>query len=122
MKLTLNDLVAAQPALQRLARREAPAKIAFCLARNVRQTMPVLADYDVARKALLDRLGTPSEDKTQYTFKPEEQAEFNSEMQALLNTEIDIEITQIAEDDLPDLTAGDAMALWWLVEDDGETD
>ena len=43
-------------------------------------------------------------------------------MQALHGTEIDIEITQIAEDDLPDLTAGDAMALWWLVEDDGEAD
>lgn len=116
MKLTLGDLVAAQQPLERLVQCEVEARVAFQLARTVRQINVELQSYGVAQKALLDRMGTLSEDKSQYHVASEHQEEFATEMRELLDSKVEVDVTQIAEADLPDMTAADAMALWWLVE------
>lgn len=120
MNLKLEDLVTAEAPLQRLVEREVSAKVAFHLARIVRRVNPELRDYGTARIALLKRVGTLSEDETGYDIEPQHQAEFAGEMRALLDTEIELDIVPVAEDDLPDLTAAAAMALWWLVEEPGD--
>lgn len=120
MNLTLEDLATAEAPLQRLVEREVSARVAFHLARIVRQVNPELRDYGTARMALLKRVGTLSEDGTGYNIEPQHQAEFTAEIRALLDTEIELNVVPIAEGDLPDLTAADAMALWWLVEEPGD--
>ncbi len=120
MKLTLNDLVLSREALQRLLHRKMPAKVAFSLARIVRRANVELEDYNKTRMGLFKRLGELSEDGRQWSMnkaEDEKREEFAEEMQSLLDAKIELEISQMPAEDLPDILPMDALALWWIVQD-----
>lgn len=117
MELTLRDLVAAKKSLGRLLQCEMGARTAFQMARIMRQTIGEVRDYEGTRMALCRRLGELPEGAKTFKFTPEKRAEFDGEMQTLLDTEVKLDIAQVAIEDLPDLTPVDAMTLWWLAED-----
>lgn len=120
MKLTLNDLLLARPALHNMSTKEISATVAYKIGRIIRQINVELKDYETARLAVLKRVGaTLPEGGTQYDIPPARRAEFNEELQALISTEVELSIAQIGIADLPDMTPADAMALWWLVEEPG---
>lgn len=117
MELTLKDLVAAKDSLGHLLQCEMGARTAFQMARIMRQTMTEMRDYERARITLCRRLGTLPDGAKIFEFTPENRAEFDGEMKILLDTEVQLNITPLPAEDLPNLTPADAMALWWLVED-----
>ena len=56
MKIKLNDVISARPALERLfSCSPKKAKDTFRLARIQREVQPIVADYETARVALLEK-------------------------------------------------------------------
>ena len=129
--MKLLDLVAAQEALQRLILLELPAATSFKIARTVRPIQAELRGYEQARVALVRRLG--EEKDGQITVSPDKFAEFNTELGALLEVDIEIEINVLSPSILTDDTCpecgvkiksgmtvkpSDLMALWFLFEEE----
>ena len=116
MKLKLSQLVNAQNALSTLAIQRVVASTSFRIARNLKVVASEMELYEAQRKALLDKYGVLSADKTRYQFENGNGEKFNEEFRALLDTEIDTSITPILMDDLGDvkMTPGEMLVLEWM--------
>ena len=117
MKLRLRELVIAQEALQRLLTLELPAAASFKIARAAKPVQAELQNYERQRVALVQRLGEDA-GQGQTRVLPERAVEFNEEMNALLDVDVELEIRKIDIDILGEATirAADLMALWFLFE------
>lgn len=115
--MKLLDLVIAQEALQALTALELPAVISFQIARILRPIDAEFRSYEEARFKLIERLGEKKDN--QIVVKPENVEEFNTEHKALLDVELELEITKLSPDVLGDATisTGYLMALWFLFEE-----
>ena len=124
MKLTLNDLVLAQPSLKSVVEgnERMSGGIAYHIARVIRLVDTELRDYHTARQALLKQFGTLSDDKRQWLISPGNHTGFAEEMDRLHSTEIELDVKQISKDKLPNLTVAEALALWWLIDDERGND
>ena len=112
--MKLLELVVAREALQRLVSLELPAATAFRVARVVRPIQVELQSYEQQRVALVQRLGEKKGGQT--TVPPEKFVEFNTEHQALLDVEMELDITPLSPSVLGDIKirAADLMALEFL--------
>ena len=115
--MRLLDLVMAQEALQRLISLELPAAIAFKVARVARPIQAELQNYEQQRVALVRRLGEEKDGQT--TVPPSKFVEFNTEHQALLDVELELDITPLSPDVLGEasITPADLMVLQFLFEE-----
>ena len=103
MKLKFSQLVNAQAALQSLSAKQMGVRGAVHIARNLRTIQSELEIYNQKRIAILERLGTISEDNTQYLFNNGNAEKFQVELAALLAVEIETPVTLIPLDDLADV-------------------
>lgn len=102
MKILLQDLVAAEPALQALVTtdRTVPAVSSYRVARLVKVVGTHLEPFHKERNALLERLGTkavkPEGEESapapvSYTLSGENAIEFNTQINELLAMEVEID-------------------------------
>ena len=115
--MKLRDLVVAREALGRFLALELPAATAFKIARATRPVQAELQNYERQRVALVQRLGEDA-GQGQIMVLPEKSAEFNEEMNALLDVDVELEIRKI---DIgifgeTNIRAADLMVLWFLFE------
>jgi len=123
MQVTVGQLVAAEGALKRLQQERLPARVAFRLARILREVSPVLQAYNDAHNALVRRLWVPTEKENIYS-PPQGEAweEYVTERTALWEDTVCVNASQLKEVDLAGvtMTTADALALGWMIE--GEND
>lgn len=100
MPITLRQLVNARDtmAIAKLSEVAPPGRIAYlighkCLAPIMRE----LEAFEKQRLALCDKYGHKDEKTNQYNFdSPEQRAEFDSDLNALMDTEVNLEVTPVA--------------------------
>jgi len=117
--MKLRDLVFGQEALGRLLALELPAAASYKIARAARPLQAELRSYEQERVKLVQRLGQDT-GQGQIMVASEKAAEFNAEMNALLNVNVDMQIEAIDLDLLGEasIAPGDFIALWFLFEED----
>lgn len=98
MKLKLRDVVSAKAALEELLAMPMTAKLAFAVAYNARHINAVLTDFDKARIGLAETCGEKVEGG--FTIKPENQVQFQAELNELLDAEVDVDIRVVTEEQL----------------------
>ena len=117
--MKLRDLVIAQEALGRLLTLELPAAVSYKVARVARPIEAELRAYEQSRVKLVQRLGEEA-GQGQIMVLPEKAAEFNKEMNTLLDVDVDVKIRTIDPGILGEvgIRPGDIMALWFLFEEE----
>jgi len=120
MNLKLSVLFDSVGALQLLSQKELPGRVAFVVARNTKNIAPVVDDFLKSRAAVLEKHGTLNEDKTRYDWLSDEhQNEGEAEMKQLLETEVEVNVTQIevaALDSIQMPPAAMASIMWMFKE------
>lgn len=117
MKVTLAELMDAQGALQRLTVKGMAAKYAFQLARIAKAVNGELHSADRARQTAVDRYFGEKNDEGVRTVLPEHAEAWNAEIRDLLGVVLDLGLSKIGVEHMPEITMGDAMMLGWLVDD-----
>lgn len=98
MKVRLGDILAGADALGRLADTALPAVTAFKVARITNALKQPLLDYETARAALLKQVGKPSPENPE-VFKIEDQARWATELQQLLDHEVEVPDERFSPED-----------------------
>jgi hypothetical protein len=115
MKVTLRQPVEAQGALIKLLTNELPIKASFVLKSLVKQTASEYATYELERVTLIKKHGTPNPDKPDvFDFEPAKLEAFKTDMDTLLDIEIDMKYEPISVELLGDdvkMTAVEMAAL-----------
>ena len=93
--------MASKPAIDNLAGQVMrSALIAYKVAKLIRRLNHEYESFDVARIAALKRLGTLSEDGTQYTLKNGEREQFEAEMAEVAANEVELNVPELSVEDV----------------------
>ena len=110
MKIRLEVVVDAMPAMAVFSRKELPAKAAYRVAKLVRKMTDEHRDFEKARFEAAKKYGDKDEKADTYKVRPENVEAFGAEMQALLDEEVDLEgCTMIAFSDIEKLELAPAV-------------
>lgn len=123
MNVTLRQLVnsatreGVNPALIALSAQPLPARTAYWLGRTLNSALSAVQTYEAARVATCERYGSLNAATNHYEFSPEQAAEFNAELEQLLDEEVEITGHPLPLDQLGEarLSGADALALSWLL-------
>lgn len=98
IKVRLETIVDAMPALAVFAQKELPAKAAYRVAKLVRKMTAESSDYQKARLEAFKQYGEKTmlkdergQEQEGYRVKPENQAACDAQLRALLDEEVDLE-------------------------------
>lgn len=124
MKITLGELLIAQPVLNRLRSMPFSGRKAFVLAKLVKATGEEVTEFDNARNEILikycdkDDAGEALVNEGQVHIKDEVLAACNDEIQELLSTEVEISVAGLPLDWFDDieLSADEMNALMPFIE------
>lgn len=97
-----------------------PAKVSFCITRNIKMLMPIAEAFELARITILQDYGIEAEDKPGfYKIKPDKAEIAMKELQDLENTEVDLTLQKIKLQDIEnlDLSIQDMDALYPMLEE-----
>ena len=123
--MKLRDFVIAQDALRRILALELPVVISYKLARAARPVEAELRAYERERTKLVRRLGEDT-GRGQIMVTPENNAEFNEQIETLLDEEVELENKPmdpaIFDEADAKVRAGDLVLAWFLFEEKEEKD
>jgi len=113
VQVTVGQLAAAEGALKRLQQERLPARVAFRLARILREVDPILQAYNEAHTPLVKRFWKPT--KKENIYVP-------SEGEVLWAETVEINASPLTETDLAGaaISAGDVLALEWMIEEEDD--
>ena len=120
MTLTLKQLLEAQPALQRLGNEKLPVKVAYNVARLLKDLQVELDEFHRQRGVLVDRFGTKrvSTDAERPVHGPEvievltdKMADFRKEIDDLVSVVVTINREPLSLEGIPDITPADLIVL-----------
>jgi hypothetical protein len=100
MNITIGKLLESSQHLGKLFTADVKITTAFTIKRNISAINVVLADFEAAKKCLIEKYADKDDkgefivENNSYTFKKNGEA-FGMEMGTLLKTEVDIDIKQI---------------------------
>jgi len=114
--MKLGELVVAWEPLQRLLASDLPAAVSYKVARAARPVLAELRSYEEQRVKLVQQFG--ESDGQQTIVKPDKRPDFNTEMNELLQVDVDLKIRTMNPDLLDiDIKGADMVALWFLFEE-----
>ena len=119
IQVSLAELVNSQSALQSLAGQVMPAPVAFKLSKIIKAVNSELKTCDETRLKLCEQYGTLNEKTNQFEFPSKTKREsLENEYAELVKTEVTIQGERLSLDRLSNLSisAGDILALSWLIE------
>jgi len=125
MVLTLRELLDAQTALQRLASEKLPVKLAYNIARLLKEIQPELDEFYKQRAALVEKHGQrrkatelerPQHGPEVVEVLSENLPAFRRDVDELINVEVTINREPLSMDGLPDITPADLLVLEPLFE------
>lgn len=121
MKLTLGEVVAAHNALQKL---DLPAPIAFRLAQVIRPLISEFTTYEEQRLRLVRKYGQQKGDRIAIEPGDENWGTFVTEIQALLDLEVEVEVQPLELDILKGLSISpiSLLPIWFLFKETPQTD
>ena len=110
IKVKISDLINSTETLQKLGQKDFKAKLAWSISRLLKAAEAEIQDFNQARMNLINKYGEKSEDGTLVTdeqgnCKIEQGvvAEFSTQLNDLLNTEVEINANKISLDLLEDV-------------------
>jgi hypothetical protein len=102
MKIQLRKIIDAKPALEKLLNYALPIKTAYGLKRLVRAVNSELTEFETERVALVKKLGQENE-KGDFNVKPDNVEVFTTDLNSLLDCEVDIPYEPIPISSLGDV-------------------
>lgn len=115
MKLKNIQIVNAKTALSNLGAERLPIKVAYAVTKNFQKLDAEIRIFENMRLEIFKRFGKEN-DKGMIEVLPERQAEFQKEMNDLLEIEIEVDILSINLKDVEcKMSALDLLELDWMV-------
>lgn len=118
------DIITMYQGLSQLASNEEmrlPARVSFAVVRNLNVLIPIIKDIDMARQSIAETYGTLDVDNpTQYRIPENNRDTVNQELDAIMETEVDVPLVKIKMTEIEDLNISIAMAeaLMFMVEEE----
>lgn len=118
------DIIIMYQGLSQLASNDEmrlPARVSFAVARNLKMLIPIIEDIDMARQSIAETYGTLDVDNpTQYRIPENNRDTVNQELDAIMETEVDVPLVKIKMTEIEDLNISIAMAeaLMFMVEEE----
>lgn len=118
------DIITMYQGLSQLALNEGmrlPARVSFAVVRNLKMLIPIIEDIDMARQSIAETYGTLDVDNpTQYRIPENNRDTVNQELDAIMETEVDVPLVKIKMTEIEDLNISIAMAeaLMFMVEEE----
>lgn len=118
------DIIIMYQGLSQLASNDEmrlPARVSFAVARNIKMLIPIIEDIDMARQSIAETYGTLDVDNpTQYRIPENNRDTVNQELDAIMETEVDVPLVKIKMTEIEDLNISIAMAeaLMFMVEEE----
>lgn len=118
------DIITMYQGLSQLASNEEmrlPARVSFAVVRNLNVLIPIIKDIDMARQSIAETYGTLDVDNpTQYHIPENNRDTVNQELDAIMETEVDVPLVKIKMTEIEDLNISIAMAeaLMFMVEEE----
>lgn len=118
------DIITMYQGLSQLASNEEmrlPARVSFAVVRNLKMLIPIIEDIDMARQSIAETYGTLDVDNpTQYRIPENNRDTVNQELDAIMETEVDVPLVKIKMTEIEDLNISIAMAeaLMFMVEEE----
>lgn len=118
------DIITMYQGLSQLASNEGmrlPARVSFAVVRNLKMLIPIIEDIDMARQSIAETYGTLDIDNpTQYHIPENNRDTVNQELDAIMETEVDVSLVKIKMTEIEDLNISIAMAeaLMFMVEEE----
>ena len=118
------DIITMYQGLSQLASNEGmrlPARVSFAIVRNLKMLIPIIEDIDMARQSIAETYGTLDIDNpTQYRIPENNRDTVNQELDAIMETEVDVPLVKIKMTEIEDLNISIAMAeaLMFMVEEE----
>ena len=118
------DIITMCQGLSQLASNEGmrlPARVSFAVVRNLKMLIPIIEDIDMARQSIAETYGTLDVDNpTQYRIPENNRDTVNQELDAIMETEVDVPLVKIKMTEIEDLNISIAMAeaLMFMVEEE----
>lgn len=118
------DIITMYQGLSQLASNEGmrlPARVSFAVVRNLKMLIPIIEDIDMARQSIAETYGTLDIDNpTQYRIPENNRDIVNQELDAIMETEVDVPLVKIKMTEIEDLNISIAMAeaLMFMVEEE----
>lgn len=110
IELKIGQLLDSIETLKQLSGEPLKARVAFMIARIIKETDTEVTNYNETRSNLINKYGKKNEDgtlevdsKNNVQFEPEDVPTFNAELSDLLNTTITLNADKIKMDDLENL-------------------
>ncbi len=124
MKIKLGKIVASNNALRSLSSKQLMAKTAYKISRNLRIISGEIELYQQQRDALVKKYGVPTDKPDVYSFENGNKEKFETELNALHDTEVENSISVISLSDLEDIkmSSGEMLDLDWLIKEDNTPD
>ena len=123
IKVQLRDLLHGVQSLARFGQRDLPANLSFKVARVIRGANDELKQYEESRKDTCEKFGTLKEDGSAYDIPDEKMDDFNREIEALLDEEVEIPGALIKPAALGEtrVPPAELAALYWLFVPEDDT-
>lgn len=118
------DIITMYQGLSQLASNEGmrlPARVSFAVVRNLKMLIPIIEDIEMARQSIAETYGTLDVDNpTQYRIPENNRDTVNQELDAIMETEVDVPLVKIKMTEIEDLNISIAMAeaLMFMVEEE----
>lgn len=118
------DIIIMYQGLSQLASNDEmrlPARVSFAVARNLKMLIPIIEDIDMARQSIAETYGTLDVDNpTQYRIPENNRDTVNQELDAIMETEVEVPLVKIKMTEIEDLNISIAMAeaLMFMVEEE----
>lgn len=118
------DIITMYQGLSQLASNEGmrlPARVSFAVVRNLKMLIPIIEDIDMARQSIAETYGTLDvNNPTQYRIPENNRDTVNQELDAIMETEVDVPLVKIKMTEIEDLNISIAMAeaLMFMVEEE----
>lgn len=114
------DIINLYQGIQSLKNRDdlrVPARVSFTLVRGARSLLPLVEDYNDARKIVLEQLGTLNDDGS-YNIPNESLDKLNQEFNDIDNIDVPVDLQHIKFEDIEnlDLSIQEAEALELILE------
>lgn len=111
------ELLESQPTMQRLVTQRMPAKVAYALAKNIKQMNEELKTFDETRVKLLEENWETDPKTSQFKIPPEDQERWNTMYNDLIESEVKIDpyMIKLSLLDSVELTPGEMLAISWMV-------
>ena len=111
IKVQINDLLNSTEALQKLSKTDLKAKLAWQVARLLKAADKEIQEFNETRLKLIQKYGEKDEngelitdDKGNCKILPDSLDSFSTELNELVNSEIELNVNKIAIDDLDSIS------------------